>query len=389
MDVTDALLEAADEFEGQQPSDGQLAQLLRLHRHFACSDDTVDCVLAASAPVWCLHALLGHGIDSSSGREALQLVAALARSRRGRVLRDFDPDWRPDSFPAQQPSGQRWSPPLRAAAVAAERKASGSAGPQVVAIHCGDPRAGKAFKAAGLDANEALVAQLAAHLASSTAYPLSGVAVQPVPAADPRAGLAGTGRGLYATRHWPAFCVVGPYTAWVTCQTEFDARVPLLQRLHYESYAVTSRRRVRVCGERQSLMFVASPSEVADGTSQMNDWRCISPDGQPHAPPATSNSQAAGPSCQLVEVQHCGWLHIYVITVREVHPGEELTVQYPEGFWAARPQAAAVHAALDRAVTDRGEVQGDGAGRVGKKRRARALPDTEAARPAPVMPHSS
>ena len=381
MDVTDALLEAADEFGGQQPSDAQLAQLLRLHRHFASADDTVDCVLAASAPVWCLHALLGHGIDTCPGQEALRLVAALARSRKGRALRDFDPDWRPDSFAAQQHSWQRWSPALRAAAAAAERKASipggvDTVGPQVVAIHCGDPRAGKARTAAGLNANHALLAQLAARLATS--HPLSGVSVQPVPAADLRAGLAGTGRGLYATRHWPALSVIGPYTAWVTCAREFDARVPLLQRLQYESYAVTCRRKVKVYGERQPLMFVACPSEVADSTSQMNDWRCISPDGQPHAPPATSTAQA-GPSCQLVEVQHRGWLHIFVITVREVAPGEELTVQYPDGFWLGRPQAAAVHAAMERTVMDaeRGE-HGAQPGRVGKKRRA-PVPATDAA----------
>ena len=61
-----------------------------------------------------------------------------------------------------------------------------------------------------------------------------------------------------------------------------------------------------------------------------------------------TNSPACRPP--QLEVAHAGWLHVFVATSRRVAAGEELTVQYPRGFWAGRGAALEAYAAADVAI---------------------------------------
>jgi hypothetical protein len=124
------------------------------------------------------------------------------------------------------------------------------------------------------------------------------VVVRPVPASDPREGLAGVGAAVRALRDLPNRAVIGPYAAWVTTPDDFDARVALRERADYEAYAVTTEAaRVRVAGEDEApLMFVAFPPAVANATAQLNDWRA-----QPWlVAAAAGDGDASGPNCELV-----------------------------------------------------------------------------------------
>lgn len=338
MDVTDALLEAADALPSGQPTEAQLVTLLRLHRHFA-SGDTARSVLAAGGLLWCLHALHRFGADSDCGATALEVVRALARSPVRDSLQEFTLEL--DSRGGTQSLSAR----VLAARVTAQR-AEPVGQPQVVAIHCGGAKSKKRHVAA-LNADTALLSQLGACLDSPTRVE-PGVRTQPIDACDPRLGLAGVGRGVFATRAWPAATVVGAYTAWCTTQTEFDDHVPICRRLEFESYAVTSRSAVRVDGRLQRLMFVAHPPTLADATSHMNDWRCV--DTRSVKATAPHGTAQRGPTCQLVEVRHRGWLHMMVVTAARLRPGDELTVEYPDEFWRQRPRAVAVHDAIARAA---------------------------------------
>jgi hypothetical protein len=189
-----------------------------------------------------------------------------------------------------------------------------------------------------------------------------------VPASDPREGLAGVGAAVHALRALPRRAVIGPYAAWVTTPDEFDARVALRERAEYEAYAVTTEAaRVRVAGEDDEapLMFVAFPPAVANATAQLNDWRA-----QPWLVAAAGDGDGGGPNCELVranwvdlanhaaltllrpqlEVLHDGWPHVFVVTSRALAADEELTVQYPRGFWRGRAKALVAYAAADAAV---------------------------------------
>ena len=343
LNATAVLCEAADALPQGQPSESQLVALLRLHLRFA-GGDSPCAVLEAHGLQWCLNSLLVYGPESAAGRIALQVVSALAHSPVRPVLSTFHHAW----GSTEHWSGQYLSPALRAARVSVEVASSPTDRPRILAIHCGGCKATEKHRAA-LNADEELRSQLAACLAAR-GHALQGMQARTIDAMDPRAGIAGIGRGVFATQPWKAHQLVGPYTAWVTCQCEFDTHVPVLRRLEFESYAVTSRHKVIVDGTAQELMFVARPPSIADSvTCEINDWRCIDAQtGKASAPPGTT--QRSGPTCCLLEVLHRGWLHLFVVTTVDIPRGGELTAQYPHEFWGQRPRAVAVQAAISREV---------------------------------------
>ena len=345
MDVTDALLEAAAELD-EEASEFALSSLLRLHLHFAKQAATRCSVLAAQGPLWCLHALTRFPEPSRAAATAVEVLTALGPLAE--LCGPAAPAWtqaEPQAGRSQMPArNQRLSPALEEARRLLQ-PASASAPPRVVAVHCGGAGACAVARLARLNAHEALTADLEAHLEG--AQQLQGVALHPVAPSDARAGLAG-GCGVFATRDWEAHQIVGAYTAWVTCQREFDDAVPLLQRLNHEEYAVHSSKRLRLRARepREALMFVAYPNEASDATSQFNDWRRIGADGVPNA----GAEDAGAPSCELLEVAHRGWLYIYVATTRALQAGEEMTVQYPDDYWMGRVAAMRAHEAAAAAV---------------------------------------
>jgi hypothetical protein len=131
------------------------------------------------------------------------------------------------------------------------------------------------------------------------------VEVRPVPADDPRVGLAGVGSALHATAALPARCVLAPYASWVTTPDAFDAHVAIRQRAVYEEYAVTTETRILAAGsgeeEPEALMFVAWPPEVHNATAQLNDWRAAPwRDDAGDAEGEEEADAAGGPNCELV-----------------------------------------------------------------------------------------
>lgn len=358
--VTEALLEAASELR-RPPKEAELAGLLRLFTHFAAAQPpAIDSVLSADGPLWALHALVRFP-DSTASEVAVKLLQALGRA--GAALGGpLAPPW-----PSSDANvAQKLSPELRAARARAARRAA--AGPAViVSSHCGALEPSPA-RLAALNAVPELVSELTRRCELETEPPLVGLTIRSVPPTDPRPGLAGAGSAVYSTQQWSRHSVLGAYSGWLTHRDEFDETVPLLERCPAEARAVTttSTVRVRLRGStwvKRRLMCVAYPESATHALSQLNDWRCVDADGIPSAPPGKDGAAA---HCELLEVIHCGWPFLFVVTTREVSSGEELCVQYPDEFWKGRVAALRAHSVAEAAVSGGGK---------GEKRRKRTRQD--------------
>ena len=78
--------------------------------------------------------------------------------------------------------------------------------------------------------------------------------------------------------------------------------------------------------------------------AQLNDWRVLDAAGCPVV------GGEGGPSCLLVEALDRGWPRLFVATQRSLAVGEELTVAYPDTFWAGHARAMAAQRVALRAL---------------------------------------
>ena len=275
------------------------AELLRLHLHFARNPAAVASVLRAQGPLWAVTALQRYKPGHRTHEPALELLTALAASPE--ALPALVGPTR-QAWPASSRGAQRLSAALAAARCAAAETAGADAPLRVVRVHCGGRGASSRARLTELNDNDALLQQLRARCdadADGKQPPPIGdtVRLRPVPADDPRTGLAGAGTAAYAVHDLPARAVVGPYSAWVTTPDEFDEHVAVRERAEYEAHAVTTETPLELEGLGSTpLMFVAHPPSVADATCELNDWR-VAPANKERQQPGD------GPNCELVRAR--------------------------------------------------------------------------------------
>ena len=275
------------------------AELLRLHLHFARNPAAVASVLRAQGPLWAVTALQRFQPGHRTHEPALELLTALAASPE--ALPALVGPTR-QAWPASSRGAQRLSAALAAARCAAAESAGADSPLRVVRVHCGGRGASSRARLTELNDNDALLQQLRARCdadADGKQPPPIGdtVRLRPVPADDPRTGLAGVGTAAYAVRDLQAYTVIGPYSAWVTTPDEFDECVAVRERAEYEAHAVTTETPLELKGIGSTpLMFVAHPPSVADATCELNDWRVAPADKEREQP-------GDGPNCELVRAR--------------------------------------------------------------------------------------
>lgn len=329
---------------GPEPGAEAVAGVLRLLLRFAPGPATAPAVLRAGGH-WVAFAALQRWPAQPQAVALLSSLAAHHSALPAARAALFGPS-RP---PRAGGGSQRLTGRLRAAARRAERDADAGAGAAtaITALHCGGGR----FSLAAVRAMPALVPELTARCEAerrgAPPPPVCGARAQPLPAGDPRrrAGCGSGGgcrRGVFATSRLAPGHVVGAYAAWVTCDSELDARTSLLQRDSYQQRAVAcspAAPRLRSTGE--GLLFVAHPpGRVADATAELNDWRAR-PQQQQTAEEEEEElgGGACGHNAALVEVVHRGWPHLFVVALAGVELGGEVAVEYPPEFWGHRAAA--------------------------------------------------
>ena len=308
-------------------------------------------MLRADAASWCLHVLYRWPTACEVRAAALALLGSIGSqpAARAALLSPAAASSGAETCRAsrcEECGGQQWlSSTLRERRAAA---AGADKAPHVtlVRVHCGGDFAPRL---------KVLAEELSAALAERCACaqpPPPPVHLRRVGDGDARAALAAAaGVAVFAEKDCPAFALLGEYTAWACTRAEFEACVPAMQRADYDARCVTARsrlpcaaapakrrrRRSAVSSQRgERLLLCAYPASVAGPLAELCDWRALDAGGAPLAVGVGN-----GPSCLLLEVLHRGWPRLFVVTQRRVAAGDELTVQYPDAFWAGHAAAAA------------------------------------------------
>lgn len=76
---------------------------------------------------------------------------------------------------------------------------------------------------------------------------------------------------------------------------------------------------------QEPLLICAYPRpDCANVLSEINDAVTVEEDGEVKPCSGTKSN------CEIVEVGWRGWIHVFIVTVRSVRKGDELTVTYGE-----------------------------------------------------------